>query len=140
MFEIGQLGSLVSVTHYFLTGMLPITEYPILSSHLLISTTPLLFDLRPVRRFSSKVANPVCRLLRRSIASYAISAGVEKYLGVGGPCSFDLHSKIQETSERTSRSCSEMSRLSEVWQDLKIALCTASKCLGGSKSCQRLWD
>ncbi len=73
MFEIGQLGSLVSVIHYFLSRTLLITEYPTLSSHLLISTTPLLFDLRPIRRFSSKVANPVCRLLRRSIASYAIN-------------------------------------------------------------------
>ena len=134
MFEIGQLGSLVSVTHYFLSRMLPNTEYPILSSHLLISTAPLLFDLRPIRRFSSRVANPVCRLLRRSIASYSISAGLEKSLGVGGPCSFDLHSKIRETSETTSRSSSGMSRLFEVRQDLKIALCTASRCLGGSKS------
>jgi len=127
-------GSLVSVTHYFLSRMLPITEYPILSSHLLISTTPLLFDLRPIRRFSSNVANPVCRLLRRSIVSYSISARVEKSVGVGGPCSFDLHSKIRETSKRISRSYSKMIRLSEVRQDLKIALYTASNCLGGSKS------
>jgi len=74
--------------------MLPITEYLILLSYLLISTTLLLFNLRPVRRFSSKVTNPIYRLLRRSIVSYLILVRVEKSLRVGGPYSFDLHSKI----------------------------------------------
>ena len=134
MFEIGHLGSLISVTHYFLSRMLPNTEYPILLSYLLISTTPLLSNLRPIRRFSSRVANPICRLLRRSIASYLILVGLEKSLRVGGPYSFDLHSKIRETSKIASRSSSGISRWFEVRRDLKIALCTASRCLGGSKS------
>ncbi len=94
--------------------MLPNTEYLILLSYLLISTTLLLSNLRPIRQFSSRVANPIYRLLRRSIVLYLILVGLEKSFRVGGPYSFDLYSKIRETSKIILRSSLGISRLFEV--------------------------